>query len=450
MDKTGGNLNEQANEKHKNRQSIIESMIPPGLSGQIRDKARDALMTAMVILGMSRTDIQDCIQEIAKENGLTPQSARVWLLFGKEMSDRAQAVGTQVGNEGRKKTFSQNLGYGRNDTQTLGLDAVFRRGATGTGIGKDAADDMRAELNREAGHHANSLSGKGGVFSYDQMVDGWGKGGGGQGLDDAASLDDSAGPDDAASPGEAAGLEKTDGETEMDFNPEWESEEGLDAGTGPEEFRSREEEDPDADKTAGRTPGWHTADHQDVFHAGAMATPKNRFVPIGPDREERAKRSVAALERKMGGFRGTDAEFAAFAQANPDLDKNDLRLLRKGMSDKNYLGFRVYQENGQLLDNKGRGGDRVSTQTRACLLMVSEDSARSAQNTMRAQARLFSRLPDPGMEKVSIGHAMRMAKPFSRLVDEYATNHPKRVEKYKESLTRDKKTRKEPDPGLER
>ena len=447
MDKTSGNSNEQASEKgqeHENRQSIIESMIPPGLSGQIRDKARDALMTATVILGMSRTDIQDCIQEIAKENGLTPQSARVWLLFNKEMQDRAQAVGTQVGNEGKKKTFSQNLGYDKNDNKTLGLGAVFRREVTGLGAGKkgNAADDMRAELNREAGHHADSISGKGGVFSYDQMVDGWGKGGDSQGLDDVASL------------GEAAGLEEMDGETEMDFNPEWESEEGLDAGTGPEEFRSREEEDPDAEKkTAERDPGWHTANHQDVSSIGASASPKRRFVPIGPDREERTKRSVASLERKMGGFRGTDAEFAAFAQANPDLDKNDLRLLRKGMSEKDYLGFRVYQANGHILDNKGRGTERVSTQTRICLLMVSEDAARRAQNEMRAHVRLFSRLPDPGVEKISLEHLIRMDKPLTRLADEYAAKNPGKVKKYEESLRRDAQKnaqKKREEPGLER
>ena len=437
MDKHGDNSSEQGQEQ-ENRERTIESMIPPGLTGQIRDKARDALMTAMVVLNMSRTDILDCIQEIAKENGLTPQSARVWLLFNKEMQDRAQAVGREVGNKGKAKTFSQTMGYGKNDTQTLGLGAAFRRGVTGTGIGENAADDMRAELNREAGHHAGSISGKSGVFSYDQMVDGWGKGGDSQGLDKAASL------------GEAAGLEEMDGETEMDFNPEWESEEGLDAGTGPEEFRSREEEDPDAEKkTAGRDPGWHTANDQDVSSIGASASPKRRFVSIGPDREERTKRSVAAMERKMGGFRGTDAEFAAFAQANPDLDKNDLRLLRKGMSDKDYLGFRVYQANGHILDNKGRGTERVATQTRICLLMVSEDAARRAQNEMRAHVRLFSRLPDPGVEKISLAHLIRMDKPLTRLADEYAAKNPEKVKKYEESLRRDAQKKREK-PGLER
>ncbi len=437
MDKTSDNSSEQGQEQ-ENRQRSIEAMIPAGLTGQIRDKARDALMTATVILGMSRTDIQDCIQEIAKENGLTPQSARVWLLFNKEMQDRAQAVGREVGNKGKAKTFSQTMGYGKNDTQTLGLGAVFRRGVTGTGIGENAADDMRAELNREAGHHAGSISGKSGVFSYDQMVDGWGKGGDSQGLDKAASL------------GEVAGLEEMDGETAMDFNPEWESEEGLDAGTGPEEFRSREEEDPDAEKkTAERDPGWHTANHQDVSSIGASASPKSRFVRIGPDREERTKRCVASLERKMGGFRGTDAEFAAFAQANPDLDKNDLRLLRKGMSEKDYLGFRVYQANGHILDNKGRGTERVSTQTRICLLMVSEDAARRAQNEMRANVRLFSRLPDPGVEKISLEHLIRMDKPLTRLADEYAAKNPEKVKKYEESLRRDAQKKRE-QPGLER
>ena len=455
MDKTSGD--EQASEKeqeHENRQSIIDAMIPAGLTGQIREKSRDALMTAMVILGMSRTDIQDCIQEIAKENGLTPQSARVWLLFSKEMQDRAKAVGSEVGEKGKKNTFSQNLGYGRNDTQTLGLGAVFRREVTGLGAGKkgNAADDMRVELNREAGHHASSISGKGGVFSYDQLVDGWGRGGDGQGLDS---------PDLGA-----FGLDGQDGDTGLDV--ETESEIGSDGARIDPDAHERRPGDsvmtPDdlgeAQLAGGarRNESGHLVYPEDAFRAGkgglsgGWFKAASRFEATMVRAEagrERADAKVAALGRKLGGFRGTDAEFAAFAQANPDLDRNDLRLLRKGLNDKDYLAFRVYQGNADLLFNKGRGSERVSTQTRACLLMVSEDAARHAQNEMRARVRLFSRLPDPGMEKVSIDHALRMAKTLPRLVDEHAAKNPEKTKKYEESVRRDAKKKRE-EPGLER
>ena len=451
MDKTSGNQHEKTEkeQEHENRQSIIESMIPPGLSGQIRDKARDALMTAMVILVMSRTDIQDCIQDIAKENGLTPQSSRVWLLFSKEMQDRAQAVGTQVGNEGKQNTFSQNLGYGKNDNKTLGLGAMFRRAVTGLGAGKkgNAADDMRVELNREAGDHVDSISGKGGVFSYDQLVDGWGKGGDGQGLD-------------------VLGLDGQDGDADLDMETE--------SGIGSDSVRI----DPDSHERgigdsvmtpddlgevqlaggARRNESGHVVYPEDAFRAGKGGLSGGWFKTASrfesamtrvEDGRACAAAEVAALERKMGGFRGTDAELAAFAQANPDLDKNDLRLLRKGMSEKDYLGFRVYQANGHILDNKGRGTERVSTQTRICLLMVSEDAARRAQNEMRANVRLFSRLPDPGVEKISLEHLIRMDKPLTRLADEYAAKNPEKVKKYEESLRRDAKKKRE-EPGLER
>lgn len=443
MDKHSDNAEKE--QEQKDRERTIESMIPPGLTGQIRDKARDALMTAMVILNMSRTDILDHIQEIAKENGLTPQSARVWLLFSKEMNDRAQAVGSEVGSKGKQRTFSHELGYGKNDTQTLGLGAAFRRGVTGGGIGKDAADDMRRGLNREAGHHGDSIRGRKGAFSYDQLVDGWGKGGDSQGLD-------------------AIGLDARDGDGGFDRDMETGGDFGSDAARI--DFDGHERLPGDSVMTpedlgevqlaggARRNESGRVVYPEDALRAGSggMNKPGSRHGA----REavmDRAEARVAAIHRKLGGFRGTDAEFAAFAQANPDLDKNQLRLLRKGLSDKDYLGYRVYAEHGQLLDNKGRGDGRISTQTRANLLMVSEDAARRAQNEMRARVRLFSRLPDPGMEKVSIEHAVRMAKPLSQLADEYAMSHPERVEKYQKSLSRDKnldkKTRRE-EPGLER
>ncbi|MBU2818791.1 hypothetical protein HF282_15075, partial [Acidithiobacillus ferrooxidans] len=168
MDKTSGNQHGQEQECNNNRQSMIEAMIPAGLTGQIRDKARDALMVAMTILGMSRMDILDRIQEIARENGLTPQSARAWLLFVKEMQDRTQAVGDKVAARGTQRTYHQTLGYTKGeDTRTLALGAAFTHGV------EKAASKMRTDLNRETGHNAGSISGKNGVFSYDQVVDGW-------------------------------------------------------------------------------------------------------------------------------------------------------------------------------------------------------------------------------------------------------------------------------------
>jgi len=455
MDKTSGNQHGQEQESNNNRQSMIEAMIPAGLTGQIRDKARDALMTAVVILGMSRTDILEHIQEIARENGLTPQSARVWLLFSKEMQDRAQALGRQVGDQGSQRTYAEGLGYGRKDTRTLGLGAIFRRELTGLGAGKEgnAADDLRVELNREAGHHGDSIQGRNGAFSYDQIVDGWGGAGdGGRGVDE----NDRVG---------VFGLDGREGEASLDM--ETENEYGADGAQI--DFDEHERRPGDSVMTpddlgevqlAGgtrRSESGHEIDSRDVFVAGKgrLSGGWSKAVQRREAKLEMAERRVAALERKLGGFPGTDKEFVAFAKANPDLDRNQLRLIRKGLNDKDYLGFRAYAENSYLLNNTGNGrghGDgRIVTQTRACLLMTSEDIARRFQNTMRAKVRLFSRITDFPKEKVSIEHASRMAKPLSQLAAEYAAAHPDKVEEYEESLKRDKgKGTRNQEPGLER
>ncbi|MBU2720564.1 hypothetical protein HF563_14585 [Acidithiobacillus ferridurans] len=417
MDNASGSRNED----FKN----IEALIPAGLTGQIRDKARDALMTATVILGMSRTDILDRIQELAKENGLPPQSARVWLLFSKEMQDQAKVVGQRVGDQGSQRTYAQNLGYGKDDKMALGLDVTFRRGLTGDGLGKSAAGDLRREMNREAGHHVDSIGGRHGVFSFDQMVDGWnGAGGGGR---TAGGI----GPDADEAALEADGLGVLEGETELDMEMESEDFGADDFKIDPDACERRPGESvmtpgdlkelPQLAHGGMRGVGGYEVDLHDMFRAGKSGLSGGQFKNAQRLEEKRKSvdRQVAALERKLGGFRGANAELAAFAKANPDLDKNQLRLIRKGLSDKDYLGYRIYSEHGEILNNKGKGSERIVTHTNACLLMASEDSARRFQNGMRQKVRLLSRIPDPGLEKLSFSHLERMQKPFQRLVDEF-------------------------------
>jgi hypothetical protein len=435
MDKTCVDPNEKEQE-HKNRQSLVEAMIPAGLTGQIRDKARDAAMTAMVILGMSRMDIMEHVQQLALDNGLTPQSARVWLLFNKEIQDQAQSVGRQVGGKGSRHTYAQGLGYSRNDTKTIGLGAVFRRAVTGIGAGKkgSAVDDMRVEMNREAGHHGDSIQGRNGAFSYDQMVDGWtGTGGDGQ----------SAG---------AIGLDGLEGDTGLEIGHEDSVNELLGSETDHPDGSDQVDDKygkPGVGDKGGRQASPYVVDQQDAFLAGASGSLNGGWFKAAQQQAQQQRsqecrngamdRAIAGLDRKVGGFRGTNEEFAAFAKANPDLDKNQLRLLRKGLSDKDYLGWRVYVENKHLLGNKGQSDSRIVTQTKACLLMVSEDSARRAQNDMRAKVRLFSRIPDPGVEKLSIEHLERMQKSMPRLVEE----HRVRVEA--KEIRKAGKKRDEPD-----
>lgn len=453
MDKTSGGSNERE-QGWEDRQRSIDAMIPAGLTGQVREKARDALMTATVILGMSRTDILDRVQDLAKENGLTTQSARVWLLFAKETQDLAQSAGRQIGSEGTRRTLAPSLGYDRDDVTTLGLGAVFRREVTGKGIGTSAADDLRRELNREAGHHMDSIQGRNGVLSYDQIADGWA---GGDGHGTGGTGPDGRGGGHGAG---AAGLAGRDGEADPDIGLDGDGEDGSDAGPGHEDSAIRGEEDPDVavGKAAGRHPvDQREVDQQNIFRvhesgplgngSGALDGGWFKNAARRNPREaamERADQRVAALNRKAGGFRGTDKEFSGFANAHPDLDKNQLRLLRKGLTDADYLGFRVYVENGHLLEDDRRGGDRIATRTRACLLMASEGSARGFQNSLRAKIRLFDRLPDPGMEKVSIGHAARMAAPLAALTEA----HRVRVEAGIGNNRKAAKNRQE--PGLER
>lgn len=422
----------------------VEDLIPRGLTGPIRDKARDALVTATVILQMGRTDILDRIQELAKENGLTPQSARVWLLFSKDLQDRAQELGREAGVAGTQKTFSRDLGYSKADAGALGLDAVFRRNLTQTGIGESPADDLRKEMNREAGHHGDSVGGRNGAFSYDQMVDGWT----GAGRD---------GDGDAVRTGRAGaiGLDDLDGEADLDIDPDL-----IDDGTNPagrEDLQgSDHDEDLDAQpdlRIAGKGKKY-TVDEWDVSRVQGSGSLNGGWHKNAAKRDfrreaamDRAEKAVSALHRKLGGFRGTPAEFQQFREANGDLDKNELRLLGKGLSDKDYLGFRMYMENGELLDNKGRGAGRISTQTRACLLLASEDSARNFQNKLRKKIQLFARLPDPGVEKISLDHLARMQKSLPTLAE---AHKDREVAKKQEKSVGKREPARKPDPELER
>jgi hypothetical protein len=305
---------------------------------------------------------------------------------------------------------------------------------------------MRTDLNRETGDHANSISGKNGVFSYDQVVDGWG------------------GPGEDSRGAGTIGLETFDGETGLDM--EIENGDSMAAITESEDEAHEKEMDAldssrDGDGLSAnrkKLAAVFDVDQQEVSRvrqSGSLDGGWHKAARRNEQRErarrnDRGESAVAALDRKMGGFRGTDEEFAAFAKANPDLDRNELRLIKKGLNERNYLGWRVYVANAYLLDNRGRGSARVATQTRSCLLMVSEDAARQFQNELRKRVRILDRAPDPGKEKVSSAHKSRMETSLPSLAADYSAANPDKVRKYEESLKRDKGKKRPPESGLER
>ncbi|MBN6740609.1 hypothetical protein JKG47_08725 [Acidithiobacillus sp. MC6.1] len=194
----------------------LEKIIPAGLSGQIREKALDAAVLASSLLHMSKEDIVDRVAEIAKEHGIEPASGRTWMLFYKDVNERvktskeiigiAQEPGAQVLGVGREADrYRARKADERQAAHHVPIPSMTMPGVTGVAYlaetdltkaraaaaarGDDLATDalnkkdalakaVRKQFSAEVGSHANSQSGRNGVYSRDQLADGWtGRGG---------------------------------------------------------------------------------------------------------------------------------------------------------------------------------------------------------------------------------------------------------------------------------
>ena len=228
-----------------------------------------------------------------------------------------------------------------------------------------AAKAFSEGISGEVGNHANSVSGRNGVYSWDQKATGWG----GDGQDGTGAV---VKPErdlaDAATPA------KTHGEGEM--------------------MVSGGDDDLDSDREA-------ILDHIEV--------------------------DVEAIHRKATYY----------------------------LNDRNYIGYRTFMENAEILDrdHKGRGKaakncdgrepDRISAKIQTNLWLVSPDSARGAIPDIMKKIRELQDLPEPAvMTKKALE---RMETSLDKLVADYGE---KRGKRRGDNLVPIKKGK--PEPGLER
>ncbi len=164
--------------------TMIETLalVPAGLTGAIRVKAIDAMFLSIGVLHMSLEDVQRRIQEIARIHHQPPDSPKVWLKFNREvqvlssMRDPVKDMAGRLPPKDRSEFLAsvsiakKVLGYTNEDVKEL--LSVVQMGNVNNPIG--AAIAFSAGISGEVGDHANSVSGRNGVYSWDQKATGWG------------------------------------------------------------------------------------------------------------------------------------------------------------------------------------------------------------------------------------------------------------------------------------
>ena len=65
--------------------AMVETLVPAGLTGVVREKAIDAMFLSISVLHMSLEDVQRRIQEIAMVHHQPLDSPQVWLKFNREV-----------------------------------------------------------------------------------------------------------------------------------------------------------------------------------------------------------------------------------------------------------------------------------------------------------------------------------------------------------------------------
>lgn len=335
---------------------LVETLVPAGLTGAIREKAVDAMFLSLGVLHMSMEDVQQRIREIAAVHHQPPDSPQVWLKFHREIRalyltrDPVKDLADQLQPKERSgflasvATAKKTLGYSPEDVKSL-LGVAWRGNVNDP---SGAAQAFSAGVSGEVGDHANSVSGRNGVHSWDQKATGWG--GGGQdgsgvaeyGIADAANMDE-------------------------DLHEEMIGE--------------------DSDREA------------------------------EPDRAELAR---AEVDR----------------EAERDRAEVDVETIHQKaahyLSDRNYIGYRTFMENAEILDmdHKGRGKAaknrdgseepdpaRIAAKLKTNLWLSSDASARGARPDIMERIRELQDLPEPS---VPTRKAMeRMDTPLDRLVENF-------------------------------
>ena len=162
--------------------AMVETLVPAGLSGVVREKAIDAMFLSISVLHMSLEDVQRRIQEIAMVHHQPLDSPQVWLKFNREVQalsltrDPVKDLADQLPPKERSEflasvsTGKKVLGYSPEDVKEL--LSVVQMGNVNDPVG--AAKAFSEGISGEVGDHANSVSGRNGVYSWDQKATGWG------------------------------------------------------------------------------------------------------------------------------------------------------------------------------------------------------------------------------------------------------------------------------------
>ena len=334
--------------------AMVETLVPAGLTGVVREKAIDAMFLSISVLHMSLEDVQRRIQEIAMVHHQPLDSPQVWLKFNREVQalsltrDPVKDLADRLPREERSdflasvSTAKKVLGYSPEDVKEL--LSVVQMGNVNNPSG--AAKAFSEGISGEVGDHANSMSGRNGVYSWDQKATGWG--GGGQ--------------------------------------------DGTGAAVKPE---------------------------RDIADAATPAKTHGEMIVSGgdddrdPDRKSELDQTEMDIE--------TIHQKAAYY-----------------LNDRNYIGFRTFMENAEILDtdHKGRGKaaknrdgneqepERITAKLKTNLWLSSDDSARGAIPDIMKKIRELQGLPEPAvMTKKALE---RMETPLDKLVADFGEKKGKR------------------------
>ena len=336
----------------QSHQDLVDTLVPAGLTGAVREKAIDAMFLSISVLHMSLEDVQRRIREIAMVQHQPLDSPKVWLSFNREVQalsltrDPVKDLAGRLPPKGRSEflasvsTAKKVLGYSPEDVKEL--LSVVQMGNVNDPVG--AAKAFSEGISGEVGDHANSVSGRNGVYSWDQKATGWG----------------GAGQD------------------------------GTGAVVKPE---------------------------RDIADAATPAKTHGEMIVSGgdddrdPDRESELDQTEMDIE--------TIHQKAAYY-----------------LNDRNYIGFRTFMENAEILDtdHKGRGKaakncdgrepDRISAKIQTNLWLASADSARGAIPDIMKKIRELQDLPEPPVMTKKVMD--RMNTPLDKLVADLGEKKGKR------------------------
>ncbi|MHB0888775.1 hypothetical protein [Acidithiobacillus sp.] len=348
--------------------AMVETLVPAGLTGAVREKAIDAMFLSISVLHMSLEDVQRRIREIAMVHHQPLDSPQVWLKFNREVQALSLTRDPVMDLAGRLPpkdrsgflasvaTAKKVLGYSPEDVKEL--LSVAWMGNVNDPVG--AAMAFSEGISGEVGDHANSVSGRNGIYSWDQKATGW-RGGDGQDGTGKVVWDQKA---------TGWGGDGQDGTVAV-VNPE-----------------------------------------RNIADAATPVKTHGEMVISGGD-DDRDSDREAELDRA-------------------EVDAETIHQKAAGhLNDRNYIGYRTFMENAEILDmdHKGRGKaaknrdgndqepERITAKLKTNLWLASDDSARGAVPDIMKKIRELQGLPEPSV--MTRKALERMETPLDKLVADF-------------------------------